>query len=212
MGKSFALIIAWPDTFCKQAGAWYDSIIQPLGFGTEGYYKVGHAAVVLINQKGDCEYFDFGRYHTPYGKGRVRGVKTDHELKLHTKIEFSEDGNPILDGLYNELNGNQACHGEGMLRAGYVSIDYSKSLSYIQSLQEHDYIPYGPFVKSGTNCSRFVRNVVLKGAQKRSLKVKLRLPWMLTPSPLWNVKSVGEYIIDTENSVEQINSESYEIA
>lgn len=212
MGKSFAVVIAWPDTFCKQAGAWYDSIIQPLGFGTGGYYKVGHAAVVMIDNNGDCLYFDFGRYHTPHGTGRVRGSNTDHELEIQTKIAFSNDGEPILDDLYSELNSKEECHGDGLLRAGFIVINYDNCLNYIRKLQSYDYIPYGPFIRSGTNCSRFVRNVALKGVQKKRLKIKLRLPWMLTPSPLWNVKSIGEYIVENEEVVEQISTESYEVA
>ncbi|MBL1281306.1 MAG: hypothetical protein COA33_013590 [Fluviicola sp.] len=211
MEQGFAVIIAWPDTLCKQAGAWYDKVIQPIGFGTNGYYQVGHAAVVLVNSSGDCFYYDFGRYHSPFGHGRVRGVNTDHDLLVNTKVEFTENGTPILEQLFDELNNNKSCHGDGLLRAGTTPVDFDVCKSHIQSFQEQDYIPYGPFIKSGTNCSRFVRDVALKGTLERQLKVTLRLPWMLTPSPMWNVKQVGEYVCASETQVAEANT-AYEIA
>ena len=57
-------------------------------------------------------------------------------------------------------------------------------------------MPYGPFVLSGTNCSRFVRTVALKGIKYPIKKLKLQFPVMLTPTPLWNVKAVNELNID----------------
>jgi len=211
MKQGFAVIIAWPDTLCKQAGAWYDFVIQPIGFGTNGYYKAGHAAIVMVNSEGDCSYYDFGRYHSPHGHGRVRCVKTDHDLEIKTKICFNENGNPILRGLFNELNNNPSCHGEGLLRAGTIAVDFDACMKYINRLQSRDYVPYGPFIKPGTNCSRFVRSVARVGTRSRVQKVKLSLAWMLTPSPIWNVKTVGEHIVEKEMVIENANSE-YEIA
>lgn len=210
MEQGFAVIIAWPDTLCKQAGAWYDAVIQPVGFGTNGYYQVGHAAVTLINNQGDCFYFDFGRYHAPHGNGRVRGANTDHDLEVKTKVQFDEDGQPLLEELFDELNNNCACHGDGLLRAGVLQVDFNECMNFVHGLQKKDYIPYGPFIKPGTNCSRFVRDVALKGTLSKAMKIKLRLPWMLTPSPMWNVKTVGEYLV--EKVVEENVSPEYEVA
>ncbi len=44
----FAIALAWPQTYCKQPGAWYDPITLLLGINKNNYYKVGHAALVLI--------------------------------------------------------------------------------------------------------------------------------------------------------------------
>ena len=40
-------------------------------------YRVGHSAAVLVERVNwrSYYYFDFGRYHTPKGFGRVRNVK-----------------------------------------------------------------------------------------------------------------------------------------
>ena len=63
----FAIAIAWPETWCKQSGAWWDNFLNWLGISKNNYFKVGHAALVLIDDKTNkCHYFDFGRYHTPF--------------------------------------------------------------------------------------------------------------------------------------------------
>ena len=36
-------------------------------------------------------YYDFGRYVTPVGYGRVRGVNTDAELELPLRAKFTEN-------------------------------------------------------------------------------------------------------------------------
>jgi hypothetical protein len=82
MFSGFALALAWPETLCKQAGSWYDYHMHYLGINKKGYYKVGHSALVLVNQSsGNCQYFDFGRYHAPHGLGRVRSERTDNDLR-----------------------------------------------------------------------------------------------------------------------------------
>ena len=47
--SGFALVLAWPETKCKQAGAWYDYPLQLMNLNKNGYYKIGHAAIVLID-------------------------------------------------------------------------------------------------------------------------------------------------------------------
>ena len=40
MLNGFAIAIAWPETLCKQASAWYDALLHHLSINKEGYYKV----------------------------------------------------------------------------------------------------------------------------------------------------------------------------
>ena len=212
MRKGYAITVAWPETFCKQAGAWYDSILRIVGVSKNGYYKVGHAAIVIIDtETGDASYFDFGRYHTPHGFGRVRSASTDHDLKIDTRINFDVSRRPIISGLLNELSNNPSCHGDGPLRAGILEVDYGVAMSFIKTIQTEGVIAYGPFLYNGTNCSRFVRDVALKSATKNSNRLKLNFPWMLTPSPIWNVKVVGEYKEEVA-TIQTVPAENYEIA
>ena len=47
--SGFAIAIAWPETYCKQAGYFPDNILNFMGIAKHHYYKVGHAALVLVN-------------------------------------------------------------------------------------------------------------------------------------------------------------------
>lgn len=200
MNQSYAFLIAWPETKCKQAGSWYDSVMSAIGVNKNGYYKVGHAAIVLINgDSGKCHYFDFGRYHSPVGYGRVRDEQTDHELKIHTRIEFDEFEKPILHDMIYELNANSSCHGTGELRGGLYKIDFNKAFFQAKQMQEQGSLPYGPFVINGTNCSRFVRTIALCGSSSHKQMARLVVPPMFTPTPMWNVRAVGEYRAHTES-------------
>ncbi|QTY27967.1 DUF6695 family protein [Flavobacterium sp. CS20] len=119
MQNSLAIALAWPETRCKQTGAWYDRPAEFLSISKNNYYKVGHSAIVLINPKNKkCLYFDFGRYHTPLGYGRVRDEQTDFDLKIETLAEMSD--NLILSNYQNiidEIQQNPSSHGDGQLYA-----------------------------------------------------------------------------------------------
>lgn len=190
--NGFAIALAWPQTYCKQPGAWYDGITSSLGFSENNYYKVGHAAVVLIDAiKSECHYFDFGRYHSPFQHGRVRGAITDHELKMQTKPLFAKNGKEIknYNEILNELQNNKSCHGEGDLHASYCSINFNKAYNKAIKMQNNSPIPYGPFRYKGSNCSRFVYSVVNAGKPKLTFRIKLNFLVPLTPTPLSNISA-----------------------
>ncbi len=203
MHTGFVIALAWPETKCKQAGAWYDTVIQLFGFGTEGYYEVGHAALILIDDEtGKCRYYDFGRYHAPHGHGRVRGEETDHDLIIRTTAKFSSDYQEIKnsEAILSELFKNPSTHGDGTVHGASVRVNYEQSLSYIEKLQAQEIVPYGPFIRPGTNCSRFVASAIKAGKPSLLKRIKLNLPPTLTPSPVWNLLATGERIIKVGNS------------
>jgi len=188
-------VLAWPETLCKQAGAWYDNLMHFMGINDGGYYKVGHAAIILVEDKsGKCNYFDFGRYHAPQGNGRVRSTITDHDLKINSKAKIENREIHNLDEILLELFHNPSTHGTGTIYGSVVRINFSKAYQYALTLQKKDYIPYGPFITGGTNCSRFVNTVLRNGDLPMTKKILLKLPWMLTPTPMWNLKAVQSVI------------------
>lgn len=190
--SGFAIALAWPQTYCKQAGAWYDGLMRLLGFNRRHYYRAGHAAVVLVEAKtGSCHYFDFGRYHAPFQQGRVRSAATDPELGMKARARFQGKKIENLREILTELSGREACHGSGSLYASVCEIDFPASFAKALHMQQRSPIPYGPFVKGGTNCSRFVHKVLLAGKPSLWHRVLLRLPYTLTPSPISNVWALG---------------------
>jgi len=188
----FAIAIAWPETWCKQSGAWYDGFINRLGISKHHYYKVGHAALVLVDDKtGHCRYFDFGRYHTPFQHGRVRSEKTDDGLKMKTVAKISADQKQILnfEEILTELQQNPDCHGEGNIHASYSKINFEKAFRKASQMQQISPIRYGPFRYKGSNCSRFVNTVLRAGNPNRKETFRLNFLVPLTPTPMNNVNS-----------------------
>lgn len=189
----FAIALAWPETYCKQPGAWYDSITLRLGISENNYYKVGHAAVVLADvENRKFHYFDFGRYHAPFGHGRVRSGETDDDLQVDTIPELSKDNKTILNlnELLTELQNNPSCHGEGTVHASYVPVDFQKAFNKAKKMQEESPIPYGPFIYKGSNCSRFVNSVICAGNPDSTYKLKLKYKVPFTPTPISNVNAL----------------------
>ncbi|MDT8346672.1 MAG: DUF6695 family protein [Flavobacteriaceae bacterium] len=184
-----AMLLAWPETLCKETTVWYDYLMRWLGINKNGYYKVGHAAIVLIEDGAEeAHYFDFGRYHAPVGYGRVRSAVTDHELKLNTKAKFAMGKLTNQIAILEEIKHNEACHGVGVLYAAEARINFKKAYQKALAMQEDSPIIYGPLVWNGTNCSRFVRTVALK-AQPKGLwaRIRLFLPYSVSPSPMANI-------------------------
>ena len=54
MQKDFIIVLAWPEGMVAAAGAWYDKV-----FSTNGQYRVGHSALILVNTvTNQLNYFD----------------------------------------------------------------------------------------------------------------------------------------------------------
>lgn len=194
MYNGFAIALAWPETLCKRAGAWYDFPLHYLGVSNKGYYKVGHAAVLLVDDETrDCRYFDFGRYHAPHGHGRVRSAETDHDLTINTKAVIPSNSKKIvnLDEILTELYHNPSTHGSGEIYGAAARIQFNKALYCTRMLQVQEFIPYGPFIPSGTNCSRFVSSVVQAGLPALLQRMKLKIPLTISPTPMWNLRAIG---------------------
>ena len=88
MQKDFIITMAWPEGMVAATGSWYDKFASK-----NGKYRVGHSALILIDSKTKkaC-YFDFGRYHTPKGYGRVRDFETDADVNLMNAEEHMING------------------------------------------------------------------------------------------------------------------------
>jgi hypothetical protein len=195
--SGYAIALAWPHTYCKQAGAWYDGVMNILGISKNNYYKVGHAALVLVNKEtSTCHYFDFGRYHAPFGHGRVRDEETDHDLTIHTKANFCQNGNLLnYEEILRELSQNESCHGTGDLHASITHIHFQKAYQKAKWWQDNSPHKYGPFVPKGTNCSRFVKSVIASGLDKNIHYFKLNFQVTISPSPIGNVWALKNKMI-----------------
>lgn len=196
--EDIILALSWPDTFSAKAYAWYDKPIEMMGIVGGAKYKVGHAALVLIEREtGTADYYDFGRYITPDGCGRVRYTATDPDVHFPLNAEFGEDGKLLnLKDMLNMLSSSPlATHGEGRMVVG-VNDDYNykKGKAFVDKLINRGSLPYGPFVWNGTNCSRFVSDAIIAGVKSIRLKLKSKFQPTITASPLGNCVFAGKSI------------------
>ena len=189
-GKIIAL--AFPDTYVKGSTELICKLLPYVGLGTKEYIKAGHAALILVeNKTRTIQYFDFGRYVTPPGQGRVRSALTDIELTIDFKAQLDANNNLLnLDEILLWLEANpQKTHGSGRLLASVCdTVNYKKALKYLLQLQERGSIPYGVFEKDGSNCSRLVTETLLASTQEKRIIKKLNFNKLFTPSTVGNVE------------------------
>ncbi len=197
MKKDFIITLAWPEGMVIAPDSWYDIIAS-----TNGKYRVGHSAIVLINSTTKkSHYFDFGRYHAKEGYGRVRDIETDPDTcVIDAKITNGEIEN-VKDILLH-LSEMKSTHGEGKLYASIISsIDFNRAFDSAKKKQNKGMLPYGPFVRTGTNCSRFVATVIKASGPPLIKKLRLKYPFCISPSPKRNVCIINNhyYIVDGAN-------------
>jgi len=185
------VILSYPDTIVRPAYSEFSSKIWPLlGVGGKHAVQAGHAAFLLIEKESsEINYFDFGRYITRFGFGRVRSKKTDPELVVPLKATFKDNELINLDKILLWLDKHpEKTHGEGRLVASLnTEINFKKALVFIDDLISKKEVPYGAFVKNGTNCARFVTDVIIKSTENKKIRQQLRVSNLLTPSPIGNV-------------------------
>lgn len=186
------IVLAYPDTFVRMSDEWQCKLLPLIGLGTWKQIKAGHAAMVLIeNKTGEANYYDFGRYVTPDGFGRVRSAITDDELKIPFKAKLIGNG-PIknLNEFLLWLEANpQKTHGEGRLLASVCEeVNFEKAQSYILKLQSKGSIPYRAFKEDGSNCARFVTETILASVKNKKVIETLNHNKRFSPSTVGNVE------------------------
>tara|TARA_B100000700_G_scaffold312385_1_gene395882 strand:- start:119 stop:796 length:678 start_codon:yes stop_codon:yes gene_type:complete len=186
--KDLLITLAWPEGMVTASGAWYDNTYNPF-LSKDNKYRVGHSAIVLVDSiNGKCHYLDFGRYHTPKNKGRVRDEETDHDVKIDTIAIIENHKITNIKELLHELFKKESTHGDGALYAAVLpKVDFKKAYVSAKKMQDKGMITYGPFTINGTNCSRFVSTIIQKSNPGWIKKIRLKFPFCVTPSPKRNV-------------------------
>lgn len=185
------IILSYPDTIVRPAYNEFSSKVWPLfGIGGKHAVQAGHAALLLLKKDSSAiEYFDFGRYITSYGNGRVRSKETDPELSIPINAVFEKGELSNLKEILLWIEKYpEKTHGEGRLIATINSeINFSKAKRNIDSLIKQKEILYGAFIKGGTNCARFVTDTIIFSSTNKKVKSHLKRSNLFTPSPIGNV-------------------------
>lgn len=184
MQNDSIIVLAWPEAMVAGANSWYDKYLS-----TKGKYRVGHAALILVNHaKEKLFYFDNGRYHTPAGFGRVRSQETDPDIRIKSKLILKNHEINNIEEILLEVKNKKACHGKGVLYASILhNTSFEKAFLFSNQMVSKGLVPYGPFVRGGTNCSRFVAQVMQESASSLVTNFRLKLPITISPSPKRNV-------------------------
>ncbi len=189
------IVLAYPDTFVSVSDEWQCKFLPWVGLGTREYIKAGHAALILIENKSEvARYFDFGRYVTPIGHGRVRGANTDAELEIPFKAKLGLDQSLLnTEEFLLWLDANPIkTHGEGRLLASVCeTVNFELAEKYIINLQKKGSVKYGAFSKAESNCSRFVTETILASTSEKEIHKALKFNKLFTPSTVGNVEKAA---------------------
>lgn len=198
MRKDFIIVLAWPEGLVAASGAWYDKYLA-----RNGKYRVGHSALALVDSvTSKIQYLDFGRYHTPDGFGRIRDAETDPDAGIKQKAIINGDKINNIEEILVAISNNKSYHGEGALYASVISdVKFSDAFNYAKNWQKKGAIPYGPFVRNGTNCSRFVATISRKAEPSFLKKIRLKFPFTISPSPKRNVSITNHHYYVVKNQI-----------
>jgi len=162
--SDFIFVITWPYGLVKGANSWYDYFLS-----NHKSYNFGHTALILVNSKnGSSYYFDFGRFQGQEKSGIIRDSSLEKKLRIHKKAEVYEGEIQNAEQILCEINNNSSTKDlfpnnsmQIMYAATIKNIDFEKSYQFIKDMMDKSY-KYGPFVKNGLTCGRFVYKVVNK--------------------------------------------------
>lgn len=200
MKEDFIITLAWPEGMTTAAGAWYDAILSK-----NGKYRVGHAALLLVNSAtSKIHYFDFGRYHTPIGYGRVRDAETDPDVRV-IDAKINDDTIQNIKEILLYVSKMKSTYSKGRLYASVVErVSFTQAYKKAKEIQKKGMLHYGPFVIDGTNCSRFVAKVIINSGVSAIKKLRLKYPFCISPSPKRNVSICNNnyYVVEGESCIE----------
>lgn len=207
--SDFIITLAWPEGMVESANAWYDYILLSIlkytprrRLSKDGQYRVGHSALILVNSKTNkLHYMDFGRYQNPEGFGRVRDAETDPDIGISLLAEIKDGEITNINNILIEVANNEATHGYGALYASVLKeINFNSGYHYAKKIQEKGALSYGPFVRKGSNCSRFVAKIIRKSGVSIRKRCRLKMQANITPSPKRNVSISNSNFYKVENN------------
>lgn len=188
--NSAVLVLAWPEVTARTDDK-IMKILRDIGIVKNLNILVGHAAMMIV-ERSELRYYDFGRYITPRKLGRVRSARTDPALAFTTVPKWSMEGRILnIEQICEELSSKSAyTHGEGLMQMGiYYSPNIKEVEGYAMAMQHRGLIQYDTFDKRGSNCARFIQTAIMRGLDHlprhyRRFKMPVTYGY---PTPYFNV-------------------------
>ncbi|WP_291585799.1 hypothetical protein [Bacteroides sp.] len=143
--------------------------------------NLGHAGVLLINNKtGLTKYYEYGRYDKE-GKGEVRNITVSN-------VKIGKDGRPTLTSL-NKVMGelSKEAGQNGRIDGAYIESDNFENMNkYAETKKKENSNPNRKaYSLTGNNCGTFAADVI-----NQDEKVNKTAPSIVDPRPN---SIVGEY-------------------
>jgi len=178
---AYLVALAWPEAWCRNAGSWYDSVLDWIGFSKAGYSPVGHAALMLVRfGSNEVEYYDCGRYCSVQNYACIRSAQSDDRLQIQQKAQIENGRILNLPEILAEIEKLPLVEEYGRVKSFVYPVDEKQADQAIAAEINAPMRKYGPFHPLAINCSRFVARVLRK-AQGKSLLWYLR--FFPSPSP-----------------------------
>lgn len=195
INKDTIIVIAWPDKRVNLTPG--TKWVEKTGFmdAKDGTIAAGHAGAIIVNARsGLTKYYDFGRYGKDKSKGIVRCSAT-HALSIPDASIDNTGTICNITAILTAIGGKQLFIGYGRMIASVCKgVNYTKMYGFAEDLRRKGESPYGPFQYGGSNCARFVADLIVAGDPKWT--VRLDVTSNVTPSPEGNVKNA-----DTEETI-----------
>ncbi len=202
--NDFLIPMGFPNWKIYLPDQWYKPILQRLGFNKDGLTGLGHSLIVMVNaEDGEIVYADFGRYCVAPTMGRARMYIEDPLLKVPFKA-IIKDGQienilEIVKWVYDAFNIHMS--GGPLIYKVLGNASFDKSFALAKEFCEKGFMHYNIFGKKNSNCSRFVRSVLIEGRRPGSLDFAFRFG-LITPTPVDNV-----FLLDRHRSYQVYENE-----
>jgi len=187
--SDFLIPMAFPNWRIYLPDQWYRPILHGLGYNKDNTTSLGHSLILLINGiTGDVEYSDFGRYCVPPGLSRARLSIEDPLLKVPIKAKIKGTEIININELMNWVYDAKHIHHSGgpLLYKVLPHCSFNKAYSFGLSMIERGFVEYNIFGKQKSNCSRYVRDVIMSSLDPTKVDFGYKYG-VLTPTPVDNV-------------------------
>lgn len=190
--NDIALILTWPDAAIRGDEKWM-LFFKKIGIVKNLNFKVGHTGIVIIKQEtGEMLFYDFGRYITPRGYGRVRSKFSDPRLEIKTKAKFKGRHIVNLEEIAAQFEAlKPAMYGEGILYFAIGrDINFELAKAYGDDCVLHGTYPYGAVARNNNNCSRFIVRILTRSSKRYTWRHSINFPETIKASPISNLVNV----------------------
>lgn len=185
----FLIPMTFPNWRIYMPDKWFRSILHAFGYNKDNSTALGHSLILMIESStGKVEYTDFGRYCIPKGYSRARLAKDDVLLFVPIKAKI-ENGlvlnvQELMEWVFSEHHIHLS--GGPLFYKVLPNCNFKKGLDFAKKMVSKGIIEYDIFGKSKSNCSRYVRDLMLESMEPLKIDFGFKHA-IISPTPIDNV-------------------------